>query len=230
MSAGGIAVRPHENLVSLTSEACAEMLSVSRETLERLRAYVDLLMRWNERINLVSAASLSDVWRRHILDSGQLFRHLDPGARVLVDLGSGAGLPGLILGILGAPTVHLIEADRRKAVFLREATRITNTPATVHAARIESVPPFPADVVTARALAPLPQLLERSAPFVTANTVCFFLKGRDLQDELTAAQQKWIMRTQLLASVTDPTGHILRVEGLRSVDRPPSGRSDERAR
>src|SRR5690242_1875822 len=100
MSACGIAVRPHENLVSLTPEACAEMLGVSRETLERLRAYVDLLTRWNERINLVSAASLGDVWRRHVLDSGQLFRHLDPRTRVLVDLGSGAGLPGLILGIL----------------------------------------------------------------------------------------------------------------------------------
>jgi 16S rRNA (guanine527-N7)-methyltransferase len=230
MSAGGIAVRPHENLVPLTSEACAEMLGVSRETLERLRAYVDLLTRWNERINLVSAASLSDVWRRHVLDSGQLFRHLDPRTRVLVDLGSGAGLPGLILGILGAPMVHLIEADQRKAAFLREAARVTSTPATVHAARIESLTPFPADVVTARALAPLPQLLERSTPFMTENTVCFFLKGRDLQDELTAAHRKWIMRTQLLASLTDPTGHILRVEGLRSVDRPASGRSDERTR
>ena len=95
--------------------------------------------------------------------------------------------------------------------------------------RIESVTPFPADVVTARALAPLPQLLERSAAFMTANTVYFFLKGRGLQDELTAAREKWIMRTQLLASLADPTGHILRVEGLRAADRPPSGRPDERA-
>ena len=213
----------------LTPEAVAETLGVSRETLDRLRAYVDLLASWNARINLVGAASLADVWRRHILDSGQLIRHIDPGARVLVDLGSGAGLPGLILGILGVPEVHLIEVDQRKAAFLREAARVTKTSATVHATRIEAVTPFPADVVTARALAPLPQLLERAVPFVAENTVCFFLKGRDLSDELTAAQEKWIMRTQILASLADSTGHILRVEGLRA-HRPPSGRSNERAR
>jgi len=217
-------------LDALTAETCAEILSVSRETLERLRAYVDLLTRWNERINLVSATSLADVWRRHILDSAQLVRHIPRGAQVLVDLGSGAGLPGLILGILGVPDVHLIEADQRKAAFLREAARVTKAPATVHAARIESVAPFPVDVLTARALAALPQLLERSAPFMSQNTVCLFLKGQDLDDELTAAQKKWIMpRTQILASLADPTGYILRVEGLRAVNRPPSGRSHERA-
>ena len=213
----------------LTPEACGEILDVSRETLDRLRAYVDLLTNWNRRINLVGAASLTDVWRRHILDSGQLVRHIGSDVRVLVDLGSGAGLPGLILGILGVPEVHLIEADQRKAAFLREAARATGACATVHAARIESVAPFPADVVTARALAPVPQLLERSVPFLTGGTICLFLKGRDLQDELTAVPEKWIMQTQVLVSIADPTGNILRVEGLRAVDRPPSGRSRERA-
>jgi len=212
----------------LTPDAFAETLNVSRETLDRLRAYVDLLASWNPRINLVSAASLVDVWRRHILDSGQLIRHIDPSSRVLVDLGSGAGLPALILGILGVPEVHLIEVDQRKAAFLREAARVTKTSATVHATRIESVTPFAADVVTARALAPLAQLLERAVPFIAATTICLFLKGRGLHDELTAAQEKWIMQTQILASLADPTGHILRVEGLRA-HRPPSGRSDGRA-
>ena len=229
MCAGGRAATLRESVAPLTAQGFADVLGVSRETLERLRAYVDLLARWNARINLVSAASLSDVWRRHILDCAQLIRHLHPGMRVLVDLGSGAGLPGLILGILGMPVIHLIDADRRKAAFLREAARVTGTPSMVHATRIESVPPFAADVVTARALAPLTQLLERSTPFIAENTVCFFLKGRGLQDELTAARQKWIMRTQLLASLADPTGHILRVEGLRAADRPPSGHPEERA-
>jgi 16S rRNA (guanine527-N7)-methyltransferase len=213
----------------LTADEFAETLDVSRETLARLRAYVDLLGHWNGRINLVSAASLEDVWRRHILDCGQLIRHIGAGARVLVDLGSGAGLPGLILGILGVPEAHLIEVDQRKAAFLREAARVTNTQATVHAARIEAVGRFPVDVVAARALAPLPQLLEQAVRFVGDRTVCLFLKGRDLRDELTAAQEKWIMRTQTLASLADPTGHILRVEGLSAVDRPPSGRPHERA-
>ena len=202
---------------SMTPEAFAEILSVSRETLDRLRAYVDVLARWNARINLVGASSLADVWRRHILDSAQLIRHIDPAARVMVDLGSGAGLPGLILGILGVPEVHLIEADQRKAAFLREAARVTQVPATVHASRVESVKVFTADIVTARALAPLPQLLAWSMPFIGETSVCLFLKGQGLRDELTAAGEKWIMRTQILASLADPTGHILRVEGLRAA-------------
>ena len=201
----------------LAPETVAELLAVSRETLARLQAYVDLLVRWNAKINLVGASTLGDVWRRHILDSGQLIRHIDPSARVLVDLGSGAGLPGLILGILGVPEVHLIEADQRKAAFLREAARVTRTSVTVHAARIESVKPFTADVVTARALAPLSELLAWSMPFLGEATVCLFLKGQGLRDELTAASARWIMRTQTLASLADPTGHILRVEGLRAT-------------
>jgi 16S rRNA (guanine527-N7)-methyltransferase len=202
---------------ALTPEALADTLGVSRETLDRLQRYVDLLERWNRRINLVGADSLADIWRRHILDSAQLIRHIDRSARVLVDLGSGAGLPGLILGILGAADVHLIESDQRKAAFLREAARVTGTSITIHATRIESVAPFPADVITARALAPLVQLLAWSAPFLGESTICLFLKGQGLRDELTAAQGKWIMQTQILASLSDPTGHILRVEGLRGA-------------
>jgi len=201
----------------LTPEAFGDQLRVSRETLDRLRTYVELLLRWNQRINLVSAGSLADVWRRHILDSAQLIQHIDSDVRVLVDLGSGAGLPGLILGILGLPKVHLIEADQRKAAFLREAARVTETPIIIHVGRIESIAPFPADVITARALAPLPELLAWSQPFLATGTVCLFLKGQGLQDELTATQRKWIMQTQSLASLTDPTGHILRVEGLRGA-------------
>jgi 16S rRNA (guanine527-N7)-methyltransferase len=202
---------------ALTPEAFAQTADVSRETLARLQAYVDLLTHWNARINLVSSGSLADVWRRHVLDSAQLIRHLDRAACVLVDLGSGAGLPGLILGILGVPEVHLVEADQRKAAFLREASRVTETSATIHPTRIESVEAFTANIVTARALAPLSQLLAWSAPFVDETTVCLFLKGQGLRDELTAAEERWIMQTQTLASLADSTGHILRVEGLRAA-------------
>jgi 16S rRNA (guanine527-N7)-methyltransferase len=209
---------------SLSPEELAETLSVSRETLVRLRAYVDLLKTWNARINLVSAASLEDVWRRHILDSGQLFKLLPTEARVLVDFGSGAGFPGLVLAILGVPEAHLIESDRRKAEFLREAARVSSTPVTIHVHRIEGVPGFPADVVTARALAPLAQLLEWSTPFLTDRTVCLFLKGAEGPNELTLASRRWIMRTQVLASLTDPTGHILRVEEPRHAPNRPTTR------
>src|SRR5918912_3476535 len=124
--------RPEAGRMSgpLTPEGFAELVPVSRETLDRLAAYLDLLRRWQRTINLVGAATLDDPWRRHLLDSAQLLRFLPEGVRRLVDLGSGAGLPGLALAILGVPEVHLIESDRRKAAFLREAARATGAAAT----------------------------------------------------------------------------------------------------
>src|SRR5690349_9665552 len=165
---------------SLTPEQFADLVPVSRETLDRLAAYLDLLRRWQRTINLVGAGTLHNPWRRHILDSAQLVHLLPEGARRLVDLGSGAGLPGLILAIMGVPEVHLIESDRRKAAFLREAARATATPVTVHACRLQAAPPLAADVVTARALAPLPQLLPLAARFATPATSNLFLKGRQV--------------------------------------------------
>lgn len=215
----------------LDPEEFQRALGVSRETLDRLVAYVALLRDWNRRINLVSVASLGDPWRRHILDSAQLWRQCPSDARVVVDLGSGAGLPGLILAILGAPEVHLIESDRRKAAFLREAARVTKAGATIHAARIEEVPGFRADVITARALAPLPRLLDWARPFLAPRTVCLFLKSQTVEEELTAAQGRWIMQTQVIVSQSDPTGRILRLEGLRHApDGSPSRASGRRSR
>jgi 16S rRNA (guanine527-N7)-methyltransferase len=192
----------------------ARLFPVSRETLDRLTLYVDLLERWNARINLVGRDTMGDVWRRHILDSAQLFRLVPPRARVLVDLGSGAGLPGLILAILGVPEVHLVETDQRKAAFLREALRITGTAAQLHVRRIEALTPFPADIVTARALAPLADLLDFAEPFIGPSTVCLFLKGKAADDELTRAGQAWKMRVERVPSASDPSGTILRLENL----------------
>jgi 16S rRNA (guanine527-N7)-methyltransferase len=198
----------------MTSSEFAGETGVSRETLARLEAYAELLLAWNARLNLVGRGTVEDLWRRHILDSAQLHPLLPSGAATLVDLGSGAGFPGLVLAILGGPHVHLVEADQRKSVFLREAIRVTGGAATVHAVRIEAAPPLAADVVTARALAPLDKLLDLAAPFLRPRTIALFLKGRGAEGELTLARRAWNMAADLLPSRSDPTGAILRLHDL----------------
>ena len=203
----------------LSFEALCQALDVSRETEARLALYGEKLLTWNRAINLVSKGTLDDLWRRHFLDSGQLLDHFGPEpvgrGRVLVDLGSGAGFPGLVLAILGAGRVHLVEADQRKASFLREVVRLTEAPATIHACRIESLAPFQADIVTARACAPLTKLLAYAAPFCRAGDAssgrCFFLKGEKAEEELTAAQKQWKMTVEGFPSRSDERGVILSI-------------------
>lgn len=199
----------------LTPEAFAAELDVSRETLQRLRTYLDLLRRWQPAVNLVGRGMLADPWRRHILDSAQLIHYLPPRVISLVDLGSGAGFPGMVLAILGTPGVHLIESDQRKVVFLREVARATQTAVQIHAARIEDVPGSPADVVTARALAPLPRLLELARPFLGPHTRCLFLKGARASSELTAASRSWHMVPKMFTSLSDASGIVLQLEETR---------------
>lgn len=192
---------------------------VSRETLLRLTVYADLLTRWTRAINLVSAASLGDLWRRHMLDSAQLSPLLPRAPagrpRVIVDLGSGAGFPGLVLAILGAGDLHLVESDRRKGAFLREAVRETGCPAQLHNSRIEEMAPIPTDVVTARACAPLAKLLGYAYKFQDQASgrrpCCLFLKGRRVDEELTEAKKRWKMTVEPFPSRTDPGGTILRI-------------------
>ena len=143
----------------LGAEALGEQLHVSRETLERLTVYLELLRRWQRAVNLVGRGTLADPWRRHVLDCAQLAPHVPAGAATVVDLGSGAGFPGMVLSIMGLRGVHLVESDRRKAQFLREVARATGASVQVHAERIERMRGWSADVITARALAPLPRLL-----------------------------------------------------------------------
>ncbi len=187
---------------------------VSRETLDRLAAYAALQEKWQRTNNLVGPKTLREVCTRHFLDSAQLLTLIPPGARVLVDLGSGGGFPGLVLAILGVPEVHLVESDTRKAAFLREAARITVAPATVHAKRIERVDPFPADVVSARALAPLADLLALSERFIGPGTTFVFPKGQNAEQELTEARKAWNMRVENFPSLTDPDARILRLQEI----------------
>ena len=199
----------------LTPAEFQAALSVSRETLARLEAYAALLGKWQKAINLVGPASLDDPWRRHFLDSAQLLALAPEEARTWLDIGSGAGFPGLVLAILGVPEMHLVESDSRKCAFLREAARITNTKITIHNTRIESLPILPADVIIARALAPMTRLLEWSERFFQNNTRCLFLKGRDAENELTLARKSWNIQLERLPSRSDPSGIIVSVKGFR---------------
>lgn len=193
---------------------------VSRETLQRLQLFAGMLARWNSRINLVSPRDLDQLWTRHIADSLQLTTELAP-TEAFIDLGSGGGFPGLVLAIANDSPVTLIEADQRKASFLREAARATGATATVIARRIEQVQGLtPARIVTARALAPLPRLLDWAAPFLAEDGICLFLKGRAADDELTAAAAEWHMTVSRRPSRTDPAGVILRLSELRRVRKP----------
>jgi 16S rRNA (guanine527-N7)-methyltransferase len=199
---------------ALTPEEFAAETGVSRETLSRLETYAALLAQWNERINLVSRESLRDPWRRHFLDSAQLLRFLPKRAQSLIDLGSGAGFPGLVLAILGARGVELIEADARKCAFLREAARIASAPVAIRNSRIEAAPPHPADIVTARGCAPLDRLLLMAQSLIGPQTMCLFLKGERAAEELTAAGRGWTMSASLHPSRSDRRGVIIALEQI----------------
>lgn len=194
----------------------AAELPVSRETSGKLSRYVELLEQWQARINLVAPSTLPEIWSRHILDSAQVFA-LKPGARCWLDLGSGGGLPGLVIACFLAgqsgSRIDLVESNGKKAAFLRHAANELNLPAHIHASRIEatiSTLPQP-DVITARALAPLDELLSMTNLLLKRGAVALFPKGRGFEEELTAAGKNWHFSSKLHKSVTDPEARILEI-------------------
>jgi 16S rRNA (guanine527-N7)-methyltransferase len=207
-----------------------ELTPVSRETSARLDEYVDLLLKWQQRTNLVAAATIVQVWTRHVADSLQLLS-LAPAARVWVDLGSGGGFPGLALACALADTagarVHLVESNAKKAAFLRETTRALRLPALVHARRIEDFSQGLADspdVVTARALAPLTRLLGYAEPLLKKGVQGLFPKGQDVEAELTEASKYWMIEVVLVPSKTSQDGRIVVVKTAKRRD-PGKGRA-----
>ena len=201
--------------VPMTPEEFQREVGVSRETLAKLEAYADLLVKWNRKINLVADSTLDDLWRRHMLDSAQLIFHLPPvptgRRRVIIDIGSGAGFPGMVLSVLGAGDVHLVDSDQRKAIFLREVAREVGSDAHIHAVRVEQMKDFAVDVVTARAFAPLPELLEQAEPYLREGVYGLFLKGKSANQELAEAELRWSMRADRHPSRSDPSGTILQI-------------------
>jgi 16S rRNA (guanine527-N7)-methyltransferase len=197
-----------------------KLTPVSDDALARLDKYAALLTEWQSRINLVAPSTVPQLWTRHIADSLQLLRHA-PDARIWIDLGSGAGFPGIPIACALAQTpgvqVHLVESNGKKAAFLREAVRITAAPAQVHAERIENYGESYAgktDVVTARALAPLNSLLDQALPFMAEGAIGLFLKGQDIEAELTDSSKRWSVEATKASSVTDPEGCVLIVRSL----------------
>ena len=193
-------------------------MNVSRETQAKLDIYLELLKKWSSKINLVSASSLKDAARRHFEDSLQLGYLCPPGARSWVDLGSGGGFPGAVIAIVKpALEVTLIESDQRKAAFLRTVSRETNTPFNVIAYRIERADPQNADVVSARALAPLTDLLSFAEIHRAPQGTALFLKGATWQNEVVEARKKWRFTCKNHKSETSPDAALLEIGELSRV-------------
>lgn len=218
-----IVSRETSAMTPLSPQEFQRITGVSDHVLARLQSYAELLAKWQQKINLVGGATIADLWRRHMLDSAQLYP-LSPAAAVIVDLGSGAGFPGLVLAAMadqqGDAHVHLIESDARKCAFLAEAARVMDVMSgiTVYNDRIRAARPLAADVVTARALAPLDDLLGYAQPFLKPSTICLFPKGKTADDELTVAAKNWTMAVTEIPSLSDPSGTILKLEAVARRD------------
>jgi 16S rRNA (guanine527-N7)-methyltransferase len=196
-------------------EAWLDRLNVSRVSRPKLELYVNLLLTWQARINLIGPATAPVVWERHILDSLQLLPLMPEKTKVIAELGSGAGIPGLVLAIAAGYEAHLYESNGKKAAFLREAVRQCGATAHIHVMRIESLADgvnLPnADCVVARALAPLSLLLEYAEPFLSKGAIGLFHKGQDVDAELTEATKYWKMKVSKHASLFDSRGTILEI-------------------
>jgi 16S rRNA (guanine(527)-N(7))-methyltransferase RsmG len=184
---------------------------LSRETSDRIAAFSEVLLRWNARINLISRGDESRVFERHISDALQLRQLIPARLQRAIDLGSGAGFPGLVLAITTGVHFDLIEADRRKATFLREAIRITNASATVYCVRVEHMSALPANLITARAFASLSRTLDLAHRFLAPGGVLLLPKGKSAEQELTEASARWNMTIEKFPSKTDPGATILRL-------------------
>jgi len=198
----------------LPADPRAEFLAafpVSRETEARLAQYEAILLKRNQTLSLISGTTADIVWTRHYLDSAQLLPLIPEPDRPVVDIGTGAGFPGLVLAILGLPHVHLIEHNMQKVAFLQSVAGALDLPVTIHGMKSDAVKPFVAGTVTARALKPLDQLLSFGRRFLGQNSVCLFPKGRKAEEEMAVAARKWHMKTERFPSVTDPESTIFRL-------------------
>lgn len=196
--------------------------NVSRETMKRLEVYASLLRRWNEKINLVSGSTIASMWSRHFLDSAQLLQIMPNASGLWLDLGSGGGFPGLVVAAIAEEThkalkVELVESDIRKATFLGNAAREMGLDITVHASRIEKLPAKSANILSARALASLDQLLEFAYLHLSPSGTAVFPKGEKHKSEIATAQKSWHFDLEQIPSLTDSSASILKITELSRV-------------
>jgi 16S rRNA (guanine527-N7)-methyltransferase len=189
-------------------------LDVSRETSEKLQAFAAKVLRWNKTINLISKQSAPNIWERHILDSAQIFPLANP-TQTWLDLGSGSGFPGIVMAIMGAQDITLVESDQRKATFLREVTRTLSLNATIICKRIEDIPLQNAQIITARALASLTDLLAYASTHLAQSGKAIFPKGRIADKELAEAKQSWHFDHTSLPSRIDPESTIFIIKNIQ---------------
>ncbi len=210
---------PDQDEDGFTLAMAGERCGVSRETLDRIRIFIATLDAWRNRLNLIGPGEGRHLWRRHVLDSLQLVPEIQPDETRIADLGSGAGFPGLILACALADrpdaSVTLVEKSARKAEFLEAAANAIGGRVVVLNQRIEDAPPRQFDLLTARALKPLPVLLGVAESWVRPEGRLLLLKGRDVSTELTLAQQSWRYDHTIRASWSDPNGHVLQLSHLR---------------
>lgn len=206
---------------SLSAEALSQIFPITPTQQHRLTILLETLTRWQPVVNLVGRSSLQDPWRRHVLDCGQLASFLPEAPCDVLDLGSGAGFPGLVIAVLAPRArVILVESHGRKAAFLTAAAQAMGVQVDIRCERAESLQDIRVDVVTARAFAPLPVLLTYASKFLDPRGICLFLKGREVGNELTSAQRFWNMRFQTTPSLSSTDGVVLRIEELTSRDEP----------
>lgn len=189
-------------------------LPVSYETAEKLKIYYDLLLKWQSKINLISNDTIGDIFNRHFLDSLQIIKLLPKISGTIVDIGSGAGFPGMVLAISGIRNIHLVESDSKKISFLKEVARLTKTEVLIHHSRIEELPETKASAVVARALAPLEELFSYAFPLVSHGAICLFPKGKKYSMEIEEAKKIWNFDYNAFPSITDPEGMILEIRNL----------------
>lgn len=197
----------------MTYEELVSYVSVSRETYERLKIYVETLSQWNQKINLVSPDTIPNIWKRHVIDSLQLLPYL--GRKSLADLGTGAGIPGLILAISGIENITLVEADQKKVAFLKHISGLLGLRINILSERIERLGHQKFQIIMARALASINLLLSYSQPLLEEGGYCLFLKGKDVEKEVAEAQKKWQFKSEVYPSLTDPFGKIIKLSEVK---------------